>query len=42
MEKIANWKYNSGKEKKGHGRCKGRVRASKESLRALKVKLKVR
>jgi hypothetical protein len=33
-----NWQHNSGKEKKGKGRCKGRVRASKQVLRALLVR----
>ena len=37
---IRNFEHNSGKDKKGKGRCKGRVRASKASLRALKMKYK--
>ena len=35
-----NWQHNSGKDKKGKGACKGRLRASKEALRALKRKYK--
>ena len=35
-----NWMHNSGKDKKGKGRCKGRVRASKASLKAIKMKYK--
>jgi len=31
-----NWKHNSGKEKKGKGTCKGRLRSRRESLRQLK------
>jgi len=31
-----NWQHNSGKDKKGKGTCKGRLRARKESLRQLK------
>jgi len=41
MEKIANWKHNSGKSKRTKGLCKGRVRARKEALRALKKQLAV-
>ncbi len=37
-----NWQHNSGKEPSGRGCCKGKIRASKQSLRALKAKLKVR
>ena len=37
---IRNFEHNSGKTQKGKGTCKGRMRSSKESLRALKRKLK--
>ena len=38
--KVPNWQKNSGKDRKGKGACKGRLRASKEALRALKRKYK--
>jgi len=38
--KMPNWQHNSGKPKNGKGTCKGRLRARKEALRALKRKLK--
>ncbi len=34
--KTPNWQHNSGKDKKGRGTCKGRLRSRKESLRQLK------
>ncbi len=34
--KKPNWQHNSGKDKKGRGTCKGRLRSRKESLRQLK------
>ena len=34
--KTPNWQHNSGKDKKGRGVCKGRLRSRKESLRQLK------
>lgn len=34
--KTPNWQHNSGKDKKGKGTCKGRLRSRKESLRQLK------
>lgn len=37
---IKNWQHNSGKDKKGKGTCKGRLRARKESLRQLKNRYK--
>ena len=37
---VPNRYHNSGKDKKGKGRCKGRVRASKAVLNALKRKYK--
>ena len=39
---VANWKHNSGKRKQTRGMCKGKLRARKQSLQALKNKLKVR
>ena len=39
MSNTPNWQHNSKKDKKGKGVCKGRLRASKQSLRALKAKL---
>jgi hypothetical protein len=38
--KMPNWQHNSGKPKNGKGTCKGRLKARKEALRALKRKLK--
>jgi hypothetical protein len=38
MNKTPNWQHNSGKDKKGKGRCKGRVKASKQRLRVLRAK----
>ena len=34
-----NWQKNSGKNKKGRGVGKGRLRARRQALRALKVKI---
>ena len=42
MEKTPNWQHNSGKVPSGRGCCKGKIRASKQKLKALKTKLKVR
>ena len=36
---IPNYIHNSGKNKKGRGIAKGRIKARKESLKALKAKL---
>jgi hypothetical protein len=38
MKNVPNWLHNSGKNKKGKGRCKGRVRASKQRIRVLRAK----
>jgi hypothetical protein len=35
-----NWQYNSGKNKKTKGTCKGILKGRKQSLKALKLKLK--
>lgn len=35
---VRNWEHNSGKQLKGRGTCKGRVRAAKQTLRAVKAK----
>ena len=37
--KLPNWQHHSKKEKHSKGTCKGRIRASKQRLRALKKKL---
>ena len=37
--KLPNWQHHSKKEKHSKGTCKGRVRANKQRLRALKKKL---
>ena len=37
---VPNRQHNSGKPLKGKSTCKGRVRASKQSRRALLLKLK--
>ena len=34
-----NWTHNSGKAKKTKGTCKGRLKARKQALKALKTKL---
>jgi len=41
MEKIANWRHNSGKPKQTKGLCKGQIRARKQSLKALKKKFEL-
>jgi hypothetical protein len=40
--RVSNWEHNSGKRKQTRGMCKGKLRARKQSLQALKNKLKVR
>jgi hypothetical protein len=35
-----NWQHNSGKSKQTRGMCKGKVKARKQSLQHLKLKLK--
>jgi hypothetical protein len=40
--RVSNWEHNSGKQKQTRGMCKGKLRARKQSLQALKNKLKVR
>jgi hypothetical protein len=40
--RVSNWEHNSGKRKQTRGMCKGRLKARKQSLQALKNKLKVR
>ena len=40
--RMSNWEHNSGKRKQTRGMCKGKLRARKQSLQALKNKLKVR
>ncbi len=36
---MPNWQHNSGKNKKGRGISKGVIKARKQALRALKLKL---
>ena len=36
---IPNWKHNSGKEKKTKGTCKSVLKARKQALKSLKLKL---
>ncbi len=36
---MPNWQHNSGKNKKGRGVSKGIIKARKQALRALKLKL---
>jgi hypothetical protein len=36
-----NWQHNSGKDKTTKGTCKGKLKARKQALQALKLKLKV-
>ncbi len=36
---MPNWQHNSGKNKKGRGISKGVIRARKQALKALKLKL---
>jgi len=36
---IPNWQHHSKKAKKGKGTCKGILRARKQALKALKVKI---
>jgi hypothetical protein len=40
--KVPNWSHNSGKAKKTKGMCKGKLKARKMALVALKNKLVVR
>ena len=37
--KVPNWVYNSGKQKNTKGTCKGQIKARKQALQALKLKL---
>ena len=37
---IPNWKHHSKKDKKTKGTCKGVLKARKQSLKSLKLKLK--
>ena len=37
--KVPNWVHNSGKNKNTKGTCKGQLRARKQALQALKLKL---
>jgi len=39
MSNTPNWVKNSGKLKRTKGMCKGRLKARKQALRSLKVKL---
>jgi len=39
MNTTPNWKHNSGKDKKGKGTCKGKLKSRKQSLQHLKKKL---
>ena len=39
MISLPNWVHNSGKKRKPKGCCKGVIKARKQALRALKVKL---
>ena len=34
-----NWQHNSGKDKKTKGTCKGVLKAKKQALKSLKLKL---
>jgi len=36
---MPNWKHHSKKDRKGKGTCKGRLKARKQSLQHLKMKL---
>ena len=36
---VPNWKKHSKKDKKGRGVCKGVIKARKQALKCLKVKL---
>ena len=36
MANTPNWKHNSGKDKRGRGTCKGRLKARRQSLQHLK------
>ena len=36
---MPNWQHNSGKNKKGRGVSKGIIRARKQALKSLKLKL---
>jgi hypothetical protein len=42
MEKVSNWRHNSGKPKKTRGTCKGLTRANKQRLQTLKKQLNVK
>ena len=37
---ISNWKHNSGKKKKTKGMCKSKIKARKQALKFLLLKLK--
>jgi hypothetical protein len=37
-----NWVHNSGKQKNTKGTCKGKLKARKQALQALKLKLNVK
>jgi len=37
-----NWQHNSGKQKKGRGTSKGKLKARKQSLNALKQRLQIK
>jgi len=39
MSNTPNWAHNSGKNKKGRGVAKGRIRARRQALKCLKVKI---
>lgn len=38
---VPNWQKHSHKDKKTKGMCKGRLKARKQALKALKLQLKV-
>ena len=38
---VPNWQKHSRKDKKTKGMCKGRLKARKQALKALKLQLKV-
>lgn len=41
MSTTPNWKHHSSKDRKSKGMCKARLKARRQALRALKLKLAV-
>ena len=40
--KVPNWQHNSKKQKKTKGTCKGVIKARKQALKTLKLRLNVK